>query len=467
MTFDFGAFVSALPFILVAILIIAVLFIALKSAWQIAEPNEALIIAGFGGKSKDNEMGFRICTGSGALVIPGLQRSRRLWLGMREAELSSDCVTTQGVPVSVRGVCMYKVGDGPASIANAARRFLGQSDDVINANIRNILDGHLRSIIGGVTMEQLVRDRDALIGETRKAAADEMANLGLVIDSLQIPDLDDPQGYIKSMAAPHIAQVKRDARVAEAERDRDATIAEQEAVALKSASVRDTQVKVAQFEAEAAAAQAKAAQEGPLADARAKQAVSKETTSLLDIQSAQREQQLRIDVVKPADAAAYQVRVAAEAARDASIAAATGQAETMKLNAAASAEAARVQGQGQGDAAKAIGDGQAAAIQAKGIAEGKAIEAKVLAEAAGIKARGEAFADNAEANIAQTLAEKMPEIVASAAAPFGQIKDLVVFNGAEGMQNLITTAVGMAGTLLPKLRNAIAAIKQGADGPPA
>ena len=378
-----------------------------------------------------------------------MQTVRKLSLKVQEAELSTDCVTQQGIQVKVLGVVMFKVADDMVSIANAARRFLDQSPEVTKSQIQAVFDGHLRSIIGGLTMEDLIRNRDALTGETRKAAGADMEKLGFGIDSLQIQKISDPSGYIDSLAAPHVAEVKKNARIAQAQADQDATKAEQETAANKAQFERDSQTKQAQYQADVASAQAKSAQAGPLADATAKQEVVVAATKTAELMAAQKEQELQVSVRKPADAAAYAVRVKAEADRDAQIANAQAQAQQTQLEATAQANATEV-----------TGKAQASAIQVKGEAEGAAVRAKALAEADGIKARAQALSENQEAVIGQTLAQNMPEIVKEAAGVFSHVDNLVVFNGAEGVNQLVTGVAGLASTLLPQFRQALG---KGAD----
>src|SRR5262249_50313764 len=149
-------------------------------------------------------------------------------LDLNEAELAVECVTNQGIPVGLRGVVIFKVGDDFVSIANAARRFLDQQK-AMPLRVHNVFAGHLRSIVGGLTVEEMIRDREKLTQHTRAASGAEMEKLGLIIDSLQIQEIDDPTGYIRNLAKPHAAAVDRDARIAQAAADRFATEAEQEA----------------------------------------------------------------------------------------------------------------------------------------------------------------------------------------------------------------------------------------------
>jgi uncharacterized membrane protein YqiK len=152
--------------VVVAIVILALLF---RAMWRVAEPNEALIISGMRQAGRADGLGFKIVTGHGTFVIPGIQTVRRLSLDLREAELSTDCVTQQGIPVKIRGVVIYKVGDDYASIANAARRFLDQQAQM-DGRIQNVFAGHLRAIVGSLTVEDLIRDRDKLTSTARDAA---------------------------------------------------------------------------------------------------------------------------------------------------------------------------------------------------------------------------------------------------------------------------------------------------------
>src|ERR1051326_3760605 len=149
----------------VAIAAVVAAFILFRLMWRVAEPNEALIISGLRHRGApagvDESLGFKIVTGKGTLVLPGIQAVRRLSLDLREAELAIDCVTHQGIPVGAKGVVIYKVGDDYASIANAARRFLDQQDQM-DFRVHNVFAGHLRAIVGNMTVEEMIRDREKL-----------------------------------------------------------------------------------------------------------------------------------------------------------------------------------------------------------------------------------------------------------------------------------------------------------------
>ncbi|GAA5057874.1 putative membrane protein YqiK [Thermocatellispora tengchongensis] len=420
----------------VVLVALFVLILVFKAVWRVAEPNEALIISGLGARGRSDvadSLGFKIVTGKGTAVVPGFQTARRLRLDSRAANLQVSCVTQQGIPVHVRGVVIYKVGDDFHSIANAARRFLEQQDSM-NGAIHELFTGHLRSIIGNLTVEDLILNRERLTSETRSSAADEMSKLGLVVDSLQIQEIDDETGYIINLGKPHAARVAAAARIAEAQRDQEATEAEQAAAARKAAAVRDAQIQQAGYQAEVDQAAAKARQAGPLSEATARQEVVVQETRAAELEAELAEQRLQAEVRKPADARAYETVKISQAERDARIAHAEAEAQ----------------------AAKTVGLAQAEAAKARGLADAEAARAKGLAEADAIRARAQALAENQEAVIAQQLAENWPFIVESAAKAFHSVDHMVVLNGAQGMEEMLAKALTLGGTGLGLARTLLA-----------
>ncbi|MEO6579456.1 MAG: flotillin family protein, partial [Candidatus Limnocylindria bacterium] len=182
------------------------LLVLFKLMWRVAEPNEALIISGLREHTPSDivseSLGFKIITGKGTLVIPGVQTVRRLSLDLREAELAIECVTHQGIPLGIKGVVIFKVGDDFTSIANAARRFLDQQNQM-DHRVHNVFAGHLRAIVGSMTVEEMIRDREKLTQLTRESSGTEMEKLGLIVDSLQVQEIEDPTGYIENLGRPH------------------------------------------------------------------------------------------------------------------------------------------------------------------------------------------------------------------------------------------------------------------------
>lgn len=407
-------------------------FVVFKSLWRVAEPNEALIISGWRQRGADSGEGpkFKIVTGGGTFVIPGLQVVRKLYLDLNEADLAIDCVTTQGIPVQVKGVVIFKVGDQDQMISNAARRFLAKQDSM-GMRVFNVFEGHLRSIIGEMTIEEMIRDREKLTSQVRTASGAEMEKLGLIVDSLQIKEIDDPTGYIRNLAQPHIASVQRDARIATAQNDQEASQAEAAAQAIKAEAVRDSAIKQAGFRAETEKASAISAQAGPLATAEAKKAVVVAETSVAELEAGREAKVLETTVRKPADAAAYRMVTEATAARDAAI---------LK----AEAEAAQ---------AEKLGAAQARATLARGTAEADVLRAKGEAEGAAIKARSEALAQNQEAVIAQQVAQALPDIVRAIAEPLSGIGNMTVLNGAEGVTSTFANVAAQAAAIVPALLN--------------
>jgi uncharacterized membrane protein YqiK len=281
--------------------------------YRIPEPDQALVISG--AKAGASGAQFRIVTGHGTFVAPWRSRARILSLDLYEAELEETCVTAQGISLTVQAVAAFKVADDFQSIANAARRFLDQQDQMVSL-VGQILAGHLRSIVGSLTVEKMITDRNSLAQEVKSASSDEMEKLGLVVDSFQIQEIGDPSGYIQNLAAPHIAEVEKNARIAQAQADQAATEREQEANAQKAGFVRDSEIKQASARAEIQAAQAEADQAGPLAQAKAAQEVTEEQTALAVKQAEKREAELVAEVQKPADAEAYKTVKLAQAQRD-------------------------------------------------------------------------------------------------------------------------------------------------------
>lgn len=356
--------VSPVLIALIAIVVVFPIFLLVlfKTCWRVAGPSEAGIITGFGikGAAGDGSDAFRIVSGGGKIVLPVLQRWETLSLAQHSSPLRVDAVDLQKIATGTSGVVLFKINDDPASITNAARRYLDGSE-MLGENVREVFQGHLRAILGSLTIEQLIEDRALLARKVREACDIEMQSMGLKIDSLQISEIHDPSGYIAALGAPQTAQVKMRARIAEAERDREATEREQEAEALKAEAVRQTQIKQAEYKAQIDRAQAESAQSGPLADATARKQVVVEETEVAKLQASKTEQELQSTVVKKAEAEATQTRVRADAQRDAQIAAADATAAEREKLGVATAKATR-----------ATGEAEAAALQAKGLARSAA-----------------------------------------------------------------------------------------------
>src|ERR1700745_3993860 len=257
--------------------------------YRVPAPDEAMLISGRGG-SPDGAP-FRVVIGHGAFVTPVFRKVRYLTLSMQEAEVAETCVTKQGISLNVRSVIAFKVGNDQESIVNAGQRFLSDQDQMSVLTGR-IFAGHLRSIIGSMTVEEIVTERQKLATRVLDGSKQEMANLGLTVDSLQIQSIDDMgAGYIAAMAAPNNAAIQRQAKIAQAAADQAAAEAQQAAVRQQAEFARETSVVQAQYKAEVDKAQAEAAQAGPLAQANAQRAVIAAQADLGQQQGALRQQQ--------------------------------------------------------------------------------------------------------------------------------------------------------------------------------
>src|SRR5262245_22543077 len=435
--------------------------------YKVAEPNEALIISGLrahhGPEGDAAGLGFKIVVGKGAWVIPGLQKVRRLSLDIHESELDLGCVTTQGIQVGVKAVVIYKIADDFQSIANAARRFLDQEDQM-DIKVHRVFAGHLRSIVGNMTVEDLIRNREQLTRATRESSATEMQRLGLTIDSLQIQEIADHTGYIENVSMPEAARVTKEARIAQADADREATEREQEAEALKAAARSQSEIRQAEVMAEAQKAQARAEQAGPLAAATARQEVVVQETRVAELEAERTEQRLQAEVRRPADAEAYKMRTIAQGDRDAKISQAEAQARETELRAGADAKRVKLEADAAATRTKQLGEAEAAATKATGLAEGDATRAKGLAEADAIRARAAALAENHEALIGQQVAEELPAIVGEAAKAFSSIGTMTVLNGAQGLGEVFSQVVGMGISAIPMIRGALEQTEGASNG---
>jgi flotillin len=279
--------------------------------YRVPRPDEAMLIAG--GRHGRNGAPFRVVTGHGAFVFPLFRKANFLTLAMREAEVQETCVTRQGISLNVRSVIAFKVGNDSESVVNAGQRFLSDQDQMSILTGR-IFAGHLRSIIGSMTVEEIVTERQKLATEVLDGSKAEMAKIGLIVDSLQIQSIDDMDtGYIDSMAAPHVAAIQRQAKIAQAQANQRAAEAEQESQRKQAEYARQTAVVQAQYKAEVDRAQAEASQAGPLTQANAQRGVIAAQTELAQREAELRQQQLVAEVVKPADAEAERVRILAKA----------------------------------------------------------------------------------------------------------------------------------------------------------
>src|SRR5580693_2438128 len=279
--------------------------------YRVPAPDEAMLISG--GKYGMKGSPFRVVIGHGAFVTPITRKVRYLTLSMQEAEVAEQCVTKQGIALNVRAVIAFKVGNDEESIVNAGQRFLSDQDQMSTLTGR-IFAGHLRSIIGSMTVEEIVTERQKLATEVLDGSKSEMAKIGLTVDSLQIQSIDDNNiGYIQAMAAPHNAAIQRQAQIAQAQANQASAEAQQQSQRAQAEYQRQTSVVQAQYKAEVDKAQAEAAQAGPLAQAQAQMNVIAAQADLAQRQSELRQRQLVAEVIRPAEAEAQKVEILAKA----------------------------------------------------------------------------------------------------------------------------------------------------------
>ncbi|MFG3252182.1 flotillin family protein [Streptomyces sp. NPDC048172] len=297
--------------------------------YRVPSPDQAMLISG--GKRGLKGAPFRVVTGHGKFVLPFFRKTRFLTLAMHEAEITESCVTRQGIVLTVRAVIAFKVGNDHESIVNAGQRFLSEQHQMTILTGR-IFSGHLRSIIGSMTVEEIVTERQKLASEVLETSKAEMGKIGLIVDSLQIQSIDDGDtGYIEAMSRPHKAAVQRQAKIAEAQAAQAAAEAQQEADRNQAEYERQTAVVRASYQSEVDRAQAEAAQAGPLAQANSQREVLAAQTELAERAAQLRQQELVAEVVKPAEAEAERIKTLALA-----------EAERTKIQAEAAASYDRV-----------------------------------------------------------------------------------------------------------------------------
>jgi flotillin len=421
--------------------------------WKVPAPNEALLISGSKRRREDTQ--FRIVTGHGSFVLPVKQKARMLSLALQEAEIVEDCITNQGIRLNVRAVAAFKIGDDPVSIANAARRFLSEQDRM-EVLVGRVFAGHLRSIIGGLTVEQIIRERDRVAQEVKDGSHAEMEKLGIVVDALEIQEIEDATGYINNLAAPHASAVASQARIARAMADQEAAQRELEVAAMKAQYERDTEIKKAGFLAETEEARARAAQAGPLAQAQASQQVIEQQTALAQRQADLAAQRLEAEVRRPADAEAYRKRAIAEADRDQARFAAEAEAYRKRAIAEADRDQARFAADAEAYRNTTLADAEAQAVKVRAEAAAQAERATAEGEADANKARAASLREgNQELIAANRIIDELPELVEAAARSIAG-SNLTILNGAQGVNEVIAGLVGQGLSVLDVLRKSTA-----------
>jgi flotillin len=426
-------------------------------------PNAVAVLSGRRRKTADGKVvGYRMVRGGAALRIPLLEKVEYLHLNVMTIPLEiKRAYTLKGVPVSVKAVANVKIRGDETSLQAAAERFLGMTHVEVQKVIFQTLEGHLRSILGTLTVEEVNSDRQSFAQKLTSEAAADLEKMGLGVDVLTIQEISDEEEYLNALGKRRTAEVKRDATIGEAEAMRDSKIksaqalqagetAKFQAEAEIAQAQRDFSIRQAQYQAEIETQKARSLQAGPLSEASARQAVVAEevkvertrTQELISVQEQEvlrKQKELEATVIKPAEADRLAAVVRAEAAKQSAILEAEGRRSAMIALAEAEQEKLRKEGVGRAAAVEAEGRAEAAKIEAIGLAQAKAIEAQGVAEAAAILRKAEAWKQFNESARLQTVLEKMPAILEASsgifgavAAPIGNIDKLVVIDQGSG-----------------------------------
>ncbi len=453
-----------LPFVVLAILLAFFIAMALFSRNYLkVAPNTVAVLSGRKRKLSDGRVvGYRMVRGGAALRIPLLEKVDYLSLNVFTIPLEiKRAYTMQGVPISVKAIANVKIRGDEASLHAAAERFLGMTQMQVQQVIFQTLEGHLRSILGTLTVEEINNDRQSFAQKLTSEAAVDLEKMGIGVDVLTIQEISDEEDYLNALGRRRTAEVKRDAVIGEAEAQRDAKIksalalqegerAKFNADAAIAEAQRDFNIRQAQYQAEVETEKAKAAQAGPLSEARAKQGVVAEevkiqrtrTQEMISVQEQEvlrKQKELEATVIKPADADRQAAVVRAEASKQSAVLEAEGRRSALISLAEAEQEKLRKEGLGRAAALEAEGKAEAAKIEAIGLAKAKAIEAQGIAEAAAIQKKAEAWKQFNEAAKLQTILERLPSILEAStgifgavAAPLGNIDRLVVIDQGGG-----------------------------------
>jgi flotillin len=436
-----------IPVVVLSVLIVCGL--AFWARYKTVGPDQAMIVTGsflLGGDVLTDDSGrkIKIVRGGGAFILPIFQQAATLSLLSHKLDVSTpEVYTEQGVPVMADGVAIIKVGSSIEDVATAAEQFIGKPTDAVKGEAQEVLEGHLRAILGTMTVEEVYRNRDKFAQEVQGVAARDLKKMGLQIVSFTIKDVRDKQGYLEALGKPRIAAVKRDAEIAEAEAVRDSRIrkAQAEEEGQKAELLRDTNVaeatkekelKIAAFKREQDTAKAEADQAYNIQKAKSEQMVTQEQMKIeivrkereIDVQEKEilrREKQFDADVKKKADADRYAVEQAAEAAKARQMREADALQYRIEAEAKANAEQQRLAGLAIADAERAKGTAEADVVRLKGLAEAEAKE----------KLAG-AFEKYGEAAVLDIIIKMLPDLAGKIAEPLKAIDKLTVVDAGDG-----------------------------------
>src|SRR5262244_380422 len=463
-----------------AVLFVFFMFVIIwASRYTKVGPNQVLVISGRKHRIVDpdgttREVGFRIVKGGGVFVWPVFEKVDILSLELLTIDVQTpEVYTSKGVPVRVDGVAQIKVKGDDVSIATAAEQFLSKGTDEIKNIAMQTLEGHLRAILGTMTVEEIYQNRDAFASKVQEVAAGDMANMGMGIVSFTIRDIRDSQGYLDALGKPRIAQVKRDAQIAQAEADRDAMIrsaqatqAGQEAKFVADTKIaeaqRDYQSNVATYQATVNQKKAEADlaydlqkyKTGQLVKAEEVQVQIIEKQKQIELQQQEimrRQRELEATVQRPADAERYRVETLANAKKF-----------QLETEAAVAASATKASGFATADVSKATGVAEAEANKARGLAEAAVIEAQGKATAEAMRVKAESFKQYNEAAVVEMIIRVLPEVAGKISEPLAKTEKMVIINsgnGAGGGASKLTGDLTQIVAQLPPVIESLTGIK--------
>jgi flotillin len=458
--------------ILVVFAALVFLGIAFWARYKTVGADEAMIVTGsmLGSKNvltDDANKKIKIIRGGGAFIVPIFQRAEKLSLLSHKLTVSTpEVYTEQGVPIMVDGVAIIKIGGALEDVATAAEQFMGKSDDVLNDEAREVLEGHLRAILGTMTVEEVYKNREKFAQEVQTVAARDLKKMGLQIVSFTIKDVRDKNGYLEALGRPRIAMVRRDADIAEANAIRDTEIqtAKAREEGTKASLISETNIaeaqknkelRISEFKIEQDMKRAEADQAYQLQENRFKQQVVREQMEielvkkqkmieLEEKEITRREKQYDAEVRKKADADRYAKEQEAKALRFEQEARALAEASTIKAKGNAEAEAVKAKGLAKAEVEKLEGIAQAEVIRAKGLAEAEAKQK--LAEA---------FESYGQAAVLDLIAKMLPELAKQVAQPLSNIDKLTVVDasgengqGASKVSNYVTNLMAQTPEML-------------------
>jgi flotillin len=397
-----------------------------SSAYRKAGPHQALIVYGM--------RGIRIVKGGGSVILPLIETVKALSLELMSFDVApqQDLYTNQGVAVSVEAVAQIKVKSDPESITTAAEQFLTKTEDERNGLIRLVMEGHLRGIIGQLSVEQIVKEPEMVGDRMRSTCAEDMTKMGLEVVSFTIKEVRDKNEYITTMGRPDIARIKRDAEIATAEADRDVAI--KRAEALRASAVAKAQADQERVLAEtlSAAKQAEAQRDLDIKKAQYLETVKKQQATAdkaYDIQTSVMQQQVAAEqgkvrvVEKEQEVKVQQAEIQRHEAELIASVLKGAEVEKQRIQMLADAEKGRLTAEAEGHAAATRTQGQAEAeiIFQKGDAEAKAMDAKAAA-----------YKGYNQAAIVDKLFAGMPEIVRALAGPLSNIDRVTIVSTGDG-----------------------------------